>query len=57
MMFAFANSSGALALIISSVLVTFYLTSIGYATFYYVGTGMSVLAAILLVFFKEDKIC
>ncbi len=57
MMFAFANSTGTLALLISSVLVTFFLNEIGYATFYYCGAGLSVVAAILLVFFKEEKIC
>jgi hypothetical protein len=57
MMFAVVFSSGAMALIISSFLVKFLLTAIGYATFYYIGTGMSVAAAILLVFFKEEKVC
>ena len=57
MMFAVVFSSGAFALIISSFLVKFFLASIGYATFYYIGTGMSAAAALLLIFFKEEKVC
>lgn len=57
MMFAFANSTGTLALLISSILVTFFLEEIGYATFYYGGAALSVVAAVLLVYFKEEKIC
>ena len=57
MMFAVVFSSGAMALIISSFLVKFLLSSIGYSTFYYIGTGMSVAAAFLLALFKEEKVC
>lgn len=58
MMFAIVFSSGAMALIISAFLVKFLLAQLGgYATFYYIGTGMSAVAALLLAFFKEEKVC
>lgn len=58
MVYGIAFSFGAVAQIISSILVRFTLKSIGYESFYYGSSVLSLLALIvLLAFFKETKIC
>lgn len=53
-----AFSFGAISQILSAVLVRFYIKAIGYGTFYYIGTTMSLAALCLILFvFEEKRIC
>ena len=53
-----AFSFGATPQILSSVMVRFFLKDIGYESFYYLGTALSMIALVLLLFvFEEKKIC
>ena len=53
-----AFSFGALSQIISAVLVRFYIHSVGYPAFYYIGSAMSLAALCLILFvFEEKRVC
>ncbi len=58
LMYGIAFSFGAISSISSSVLVQFYLKDIGYESFYYMASGLSLLSLLYLIFmFEERKVC
>lgn len=58
MVYGVAYSFSVISLLVTSVLVTFYLENIGYEPFYYICSALSSLSMIMLLFlFKEERVC
>ena len=58
LVYGVAFSFAAISQILSAVLVRFFIKSVGYESFYYIGSAMSLMALFLVLFlFEEKKIC